>query len=158
MRLIPVQGAKIPHAMLHGPQSVKIIMLFRTTVIGQQYGFFQRWKIENKLLFLGNRLFPTISIQGYSFSFIIVHSYNFLLSIMCACQVTSVEPDSSWVHEPARLLCPWNSLGKNTGVGCCALLQGIFPTWGSNLGLLWLLHCRQILYCWATRGAPYCPS
>ena len=41
-------------------------------------------------------------------------------------------------------LCPWNSLGKNTGVGCHSLLQGIFPTQGSNLGLL---HCRWILYC-----------
>ena len=36
-----------------------------------------------------------------------------------------------------------DSPGKNTGVGCHALLQGIFPTQGSNLGLL---HCRQILY------------
>ena len=50
----------------------------------------------------------------------------------------------------ARLLCPWDSLGKNTGVGCHALLQGIFPTQRSNP---WLLHCRQILYCWATREA-----
>ena len=39
-----------------------------------------------------------------------------------------------------RLLCPWNSPGKNTGVGCHALLQGIFPTQGSNLHLLSLLH------------------
>ena len=30
--------------------------------------------------------------------------------------------------EPARLLCPWDSLGKNTGVGCCAILQEIFLT------------------------------
>ena len=35
---------------------------------------------------------------------------------------------------PARLLCPWNSPGKNTGVGCHFLLQGIFPTQGLNLG------------------------
>ena len=53
-----------------------------------------------------------------------------------------------------RLLCPWNSSGKNTGVGCHALLQGIFPTEGSNPGLLCLLHCSKILYCWATREAP----
>ena len=44
---------------------------------------------------------------------------------------------------PARLLCPWNSPGQNTAVGCHFLLQGIFPTQQSNLGLL---HCRQILY------------
>ena len=36
-----------------------------------------------------------------------------------------------------------DSQGKNTGVGCHGLLQGIFPTQGSNPGLL---HCRQILY------------
>ena len=40
---------------------------------------------------------------------------------------------------PARLLCPWDFPGKNTGVGCHSLLQGIFPTQGSNLRLLhWL--------------------
>ena len=42
--------------------------------------------------------------------------------------------------QPTRLLSPWDSPGKNTGVGCQALLQGIFPTQGSNLGLLHLLH------------------
>ena len=36
----------------------------------------------------------------------------------------------------ARLLCPWNSPGKNTGVGSHSLLQGIFPTQGLNLGFL----------------------
>ena len=38
---------------------------------------------------------------------------------------------------------PWNSPGKNTGVCCHFLLQGIFPTQGSNPSLL---HCLQILY------------
>ena len=38
-----------------------------------------------------------------------------------------------------RLLCPWDSPGKNTGVGYHALLQGIFPTQGSNPHLLCLL-------------------
>ena len=38
--------------------------------------------------------------------------------------------------QSARLLCPWDSPGKNTGVGYCALLQGIFPTQGLNLHLL----------------------
>ena len=33
---------------------------------------------------------------------------------------------------PIRLLCPWDSPGKNTGVGCRALLQGIFQTQESN--------------------------
>ena len=38
---------------------------------------------------------------------------------------------------------PWHSPGQNTGVGCCPLLQRIFPTQGLNPGLL---LCRQILY------------
>ena len=41
--------------------------------------------------------------------------------------------------QPTRVLCPWDSLDKNTGVGCRAFLQGIFPTQGSNPGLP---HCR----------------
>ena len=52
--------------------------------------------------------------------------------------------------QPARLLCPWDSPDKNTGVGCHALLHGIIPTMGWNPGLL---HCRQILYCEATRAS-----
>ena len=44
-----------------------------------------------------------------------------------------------WTVAP-RLLCPWDSPGKNTGVGCHFLLQGIFPTQGSNPLLLCLLR------------------
>ena len=46
------------------------------------------------------------------------------------------------------------SPGKNTGVGCHALLQRILPTRESNSTLLRLLHCRQILYSWGTREDP----
>ena len=42
--------------------------------------------------------------------------------------------------QPPRLLCPWDFPGKNTGVDCHALLQGIFLTQGSNLCLLCLLR------------------
>ena len=50
------------------------------------------------------------------------------------------QSDSLWPHglQPTRLLCPWDSPGKNTGVGCPALLQGIFLTQRSNLCLLHL--------------------
>ena len=49
----------------------------------------------------------------------------------------SVMSNSLWPRglQPARLLCPWVSPGKNTGVDCHALLQGIFPTQVSNPGL-----------------------
>ena len=49
-----------------------------------------------------------------------------------------------------RLLCPWDSPGKNTGVGCSVLLQGLFLTQGLNPHLLCLLHWRQILYCFSS--------
>ena len=42
--------------------------------------------------------------------------------------------------QPARLICPWGSPGKNTGVGCHALFQGISPTQRLKLSLLHLLH------------------
>ena len=41
-----------------------------------------------------------------------------------------------WHHGSGRLLYPWDSPGKNTGVGCHSLLQGIFPAQESNPGLL----------------------
>ena len=50
--------------------------------------------------------------------------------------------------KPTRLLCPWDSPGKNTAVGCHFLLQGIFPTHGSNPGPP---HYRQIVCIWAIR-------
>ena len=64
-----------------------------------------------------------------------------------------------FVSDSCRLLCPWDSLGKNTGVGCHFLLQEISPTRESNL---YLLHCKETLYLtlyfiWAT-GKPLCPT
>ena len=66
-------------------------------------------------------------------------------SVLCLCLVAQscptlcdpmdCSPPGSSIHE--------DSPGKNTRVGCHALLQGIFPTQGSNPGLL---HCRQVLY------------
>ena len=45
--------------------------------------------------------------------------------------------------SPPRFLCPWDSPGKNTEMGCHFFLHGIFLSKGSNLGL-W--HCRPIIY------------
>ena len=60
----------------------------------------------------------------------------------------SVVSDSLWPHGQYS---PWNSPGKNTGVGSLSLLQGIFPTQGSNPGLP---PCRQILYQLSHKGSP----
>ena len=64
------------------------------------------------------------------------------------CESRSVVSDS--LH-PHGLYSPWNSPGQNTGVGSLSLLQGIFPTQGSNPGLP---HCRQILYQLSHKGSP----
>ena len=69
--------------------------------------------------------------------------YFVLMSESC-----SVMSDSLWPHG---LYSPWNSPGQNTGVDSLCLLQGIFPTHGSNPGLL---HCRQILYQLSHKGSP----
>ena len=45
----------------------------------------------------------------------------------------------------------WNSPGQNTGVGSLSLLQGIFPSQGSNPGLL---HCRWILHLLSHKRSP----
>ena len=60
----------------------------------------------------------------------------------------SVMSVSLWPHGRYS---PWNSPGQNTGVGSLFLLQGIFPTQGSNWGLS---HCRQILYQLSHQGSP----
>ena len=70
---------------------------------------------------------------------------------VCVC-VNSVMSNSLWPHGlwPARILCPWDFPGKNTGVGCPFLLQEIFPTQGLNPGLP---HCRQTLYLLSHQGS-----
>ena len=58
---------------------------------------------------------------------------------MCVCLVTQ---SCLMLCDPTRLLCPWNSPGKNTAVSCHFLLQGIFPTLGLNPSFL---QCKWIL-------------
>ena len=58
--------------------------------------------------------------------------------------------------RPHGLYSPWTSPSQNTGEGSLPLLQGIFPTQGSNPGLL---HCRWILHQLSHKGSPvsaYC--
>ena len=68
-------------------------------------------------------------------------------SCLTLCIPMHYRPPGSSVHG--------DSPGKNTGVGCHALLQGIFPTQGLNLSLP---HCRQILYSLSHQGGPNTPT
>ena len=74
---------------------------------------------------------------------------------MCACSVTSAVFYSLWPYDcnaPVQgMVCPRDSPGKNTEVGCHSLLQGIFPIQKLKLHLL---HHWQILYHWATGEVP----
>ena len=63
----------------------------------------------------------------------------------------SVTPWTVAHQAPLSMGFPRDFPGKNTGVCSHALLQGIFPTQGSNLGLL---HCGQILHCLSHQGSP----
>ena len=64
-------------------------------------------------------------------------------SYLTLCDPVDITPPGSSVHG--------GSPGMNTGVGCHALLQGIFPTQGSNPGLP---HCRRVFYCVSHQGSP----
>ena len=70
------------------------------------------------------------------------------LGLSCSVVSKSLRLHGLW---PSSLLCPWDSPGKNTGVGCHLCLQGIFLTQGSNPGLL---HCRRMLYRLSYQGSP----
>ena len=50
-------------------------------------------------------------------------------SLICVC----LFGPHGW--QPTRLLCPWDSPGKNTGVGCHALLQDVKPRHSENIML-----------------------
>ena len=75
-----------------------------------------------------------------------------LLNACCAALCRSVVSHSLRPHGlwPTRLPWPWDSPGTSTGVGCHALLQGIFPPQRLNPHLL---HCRWILHHLSHRGS-----
>ena len=91
------------------------------------------------LLFLKTFFSPHIPVIPFMLR---CHSEKYSLTVLCfllscvwLCDPMDCSPPGSSVHG--------DSPGRNTGVGCNALLQGIFPTQGLNPGLL---HSRQILY------------
>ena len=73
-------------------------------------------------------------------------SLPFQVSIVCLLiHFSPLKLFVTLMDYPTRFLCPWDSPGKNTGVGCCALLQGIFLTLGLNPRLchLCFLHWQM---------------
>ena len=83
--------------------------------------------------------------------------WSFAASSVCTCKFScSVMSNCLRLHElqPTRLLCPWTSLGENTGLGFHSHLQGIFSTQGSNLHLCLLLWQADSLPL-SHLGSPY---
>ena len=96
---------------------------------------------------------PALQVNFFFFFFLLLshpgsHSFNH----ESESESHSVVSNSLWPHG---LHSPWNSPGRNTGVGSLSLLQGIFPTQGSNPGLL---HCRQIFYQLSHKGSTGIPE
>ena len=88
---------------------------------------------------------PSRSPLGHVISLLLTPTSCLQISLIlyvcvCVCVCAQSWPTLCDPMKPARLPCPWAFSGKNTGVGCHFLLQGIFLAQGSNLSLLHLLH------------------
>ena len=94
-----------------------------------------------------------VAISSHLFIFFFP-CFTFTLVCICANALQSCSTLRPSELPPARSLCPWDSPGKNTGVDCYALLQGIILTQGSNLGLLHLLHWQAGSLPLALSGKP----
>jgi len=105
---------------------------------------------------LFNFLFYSIHISFHSVSshFVLpLNSLSFSITSVLFYIESESESHSVVSHSlgPHGLYTPWNSQGQNTGVRSLSLLQGIFPTQGSNPGLP---YCRWILYQLKHKGSP----
>ena len=103
--------------------------LFSFRKIEGEISFFTITKIPKSILHLSVKAKHLYRILEWKWNNMICLNY-FFFYVKAPCKL-------------ARILCPWDSPGKNIGVGCHSLPQGIFPTQGSNPGLL---YHRQILY------------
>ena len=115
-------------------------------LLGFEGGFCQftkdHWAVSNQIRISGQHWEPCLAVWLVPIS-------------VCCPEHTPGESESHSVMsdslQPHELYSPWNSLGQNTRVGSLSLLQGIFPTQGSNPGLS---HCRRILYQLSQKGNP----
>ena len=99
-------------------------------------------------------------ITTYYLLFTINFYWSIVNSWCCvSCCYTAESVSYEWVSVSRSCLTlhlrglhsPWTAPGQNIGVGSRSFLQGIFPTQGSNPGLL---HCRRLLYQLTHQGSP----
>ena len=106
-------------------------------------------KQNRKLIFketLGKENSPTPSkthfIHLHAFHYKNISASRAIGTLSVSCQVMSDSFQDPMDCSPPGSSYPWDFWDKNSGVGCHVLLQGIFPTLGSNLHLL----CWQVVY------------
>ena len=124
-------------------------MIFNLALLRQSLqGFETRLLFTYFWLLFVSVLVRVLNLCSWRIWFVIFYFCNFVGES----ESHSVMSDSLWPHG---LCSPWNSPGQNTGLGSLCLFQEIFPTQGSNWGLL---HCRQILYQLSYQGSPIYPN
>ena len=121
------QGSPCWKNFNHSPISLPV---FSLSIFCNSSWFSLRKLHLSKNLFISTRL-----------SILLAYPYCAMLCLVAQSCLTLCDP---WDCNPPGSHVHGDSTGKNTGVGCHALLRGIFPTQGSNPGFP---HCRQILYC-----------
>ena len=125
-----------PSALSTSPQEP---LSFKTWTIAFTYSYKHWWNAKNVRAGVQILTQPSIghmasSLQSFSSSLQKECAFTSWRAVLC-----SVMSDSLWPRglKPTRLLCPWGFSSKNTGVGCHALLQGIFLT------SLWMQEMRH---------------
>ena len=107
----------------------------------KEYSFLSKVSLHHKGFHKRNQLWHNSPGKGNPSSHDIM--LLLLLSRFSRVRLCRTLFSSHILKEPTRLPCPWDSPGKNTGVGCHFLLPGISSTQGLNTGLP---HGRWILY------------
>ena len=121
-------------------------------LLTQRFIFFfkKSWNVHTTALMSNGNLLPALSFQRFFsplglFCFVYLSlPLPFMLSVIffqmssdTRCSFVLVVVTSCLFSQPHTHKTPWESPGKNTGAGCHFLLQGIFPTQGLNLCLLY---------------------
>ena len=116
--------------------------------------FFQELSLKYRVYMLLNKLIG-INMEALSSVGCPVEKCSLDNVLECSVVTDSLQPHAL---RPGRFLCLWNFPGWNTGVNCLFLLQGIFPTQGSILHLLNLLHWQADSFTAEPSGKPYIDS
>ena len=98
--------------------------------------------------------YPLLKMRYWSLLVLLVLSPSVCAICMSVLVIQSWPTLQPHGLEPTRLLCLWDSPGKNAGMGCHALLQGIFPTPGSNPCILCFLHWQMFSLPLVPHGQP----